>query len=207
MKFERPLPYDGAYILVKHNSILYSMDKITASIFEDIIGNHSIQEIRVDTHSLSTIVDIGIKTGCESRKRKVIVQRFANVTVSDKIQLIYNPVNMIDRLCLFVKPDDANQKSLDTILGESGRIEFFFYDTSDMIGMYKGVELREILQPIINNDVVIVFYTPEVRNHLKSVRDSYRLGSTNETASDKSIIVLIFIGLIISVWWIFRHRR
>jgi hypothetical protein len=167
-----------------------TIGEISTVEFESIVDKYKIHEVSIDVHTVSEAdthfpkVDIGIKTHCESRERKIIIQRFSNGTnepISDKIELVYDPVISIYRDCLFVKPDDVNQKRLDSILNNSDRIKFFFYDVTDpksMISTFKDSELRDEIQPYenptIDYDVVILFYAQEVRNHLKQIANTYK---------------------------------
>jgi hypothetical protein len=162
--------------------------EISISEFEHIVDKLENTEMSIDVHTLSKSnthfpeVNIGTKTHCESNQRKIIIQRYINMSgrpIDNHIVIKYDPIISIYRDCLFVKPDDVIQKRLDSILDEKNGIKFYLLDTShpkSMISMFKDVELREDITPykqhVVEYDVVIVFYTDDIRNHLSHIQET-----------------------------------
>ena len=141
-----------------------------------IIKDTPISKLAVSIYNAENLdsLDLCSLTCCESSNRELMVCMIKNASIID---ILYDPISMYRRKCLFVTPDHLNVQRLDAIINADPIYVYYDVESADSpIAKFKDTPIKETIYKntqstdITNvSDVVIVFRPHPIRQHVRQV--------------------------------------
>lgn len=149
-----------------------------------IIKDTPISKLAVSIYNAKNLdsLDLCSLTCCESSNRELMVCMIKNAS---NIDILYDPISMYRRKCLFVTPDHLNVQRLDAIFDANPIYVYYDVESADSpITRFKDTPIKETIYKNSGlgnvTDVVIVFRPHSIRQHVRQVCGSRsRVGNSS----------------------------